>query len=361
MKHMLFPALLAISLASFSQSTRRTENVILITLDGMRWQEVFGGADSSLMRQQKNFKDENLKQKFWNDDPAVRRKMLMPFLWTTVATQGQLYGNRILGNKANVTNNQWFSYPGYSEILIGFADNERIHSNDKFYNPNTTVLEFVNTQPGFQGKVAAFTSWDVFPFIIHDKRSKVLVNSGEYTAQGDNLNVQEQLMNKLMATIPNPLAGVRLDAFTFYYGMEFIKRNKPRVFYFSFDETDDFAHAGEYAAYLNSARNTDQFIAELYSYLETEPFYKGKTTLLITVDHGRGTGQEDWKHHGIKIKDADQIWMGFLGPDTPARGEVNSPTQVYQNQLAQTLALFLGLKYVSDRPSGQPVDGIRKN
>ena len=71
-----------------------------------------------------------------------------------------------------------------------------------------------------------------------------------------------------MMRIPNPLGDVRLDAFTFYYGLEYMKKNKPRVMYFAFDETDDFAHAGEYAAYLNSAHNTDRLIEELWNFIQ---------------------------------------------------------------------------------------------
>ena len=46
----------------FSQQKNQTENIILITLDGFRWQEVFNGADSSFMRQQKQLKDPQLKE-----------------------------------------------------------------------------------------------------------------------------------------------------------------------------------------------------------------------------------------------------------------------------------------------------------
>src|SRR5688572_10019664 len=97
----------------------RTENIVLITLDGMRWQEIFNGGDSSLMRQQQHLKDGKIKEKFWRDDANERRKLLLPFFWSTMANKGQLYGNRALGCKVNVTNNQWFSYPGYNEILTG--------------------------------------------------------------------------------------------------------------------------------------------------------------------------------------------------------------------------------------------------
>jgi Type I phosphodiesterase / nucleotide pyrophosphatase len=353
MKKNLLLILLIILVGNVFGQSLKTENIILITLDGMRWQEVFSGGDSSFMRQQKYLKDGKIKEKFWREDLNERRKALLPFFWNTLATKGQLYGNRDLGCKVNVSNNQWFSYPGYSEILTGQADNERIHSNDKIYNPNTNVLEFINSQKAFSGKVAAFSSWDVFPYIINDKRSGVMVSGGLVEAKGNNLSEREKTMNQIMMRIPNPLGDVRLDAFTFYYGLEYMKKNKPRVMYFAFDETDDFAHAGEYAAYLNSAHNTDRFIEELWNFIQSDPAYKNKTTMILTCDHGRGTNAEDWKHHGIKINAADQIWMGVIGPDTPAKGEVKGECQYYQNQVAQTMAAFLGLQFKSDKTVGE--------
>jgi hypothetical protein len=359
MKRLLIILFTCLAGALFGQSLK-TENFILITLDGMRWQEVFNGADSSLMRQQQFLKDKGVKEKYWRSDVAERRKALLPFFWNTLATKGQLYGNRALGCKVNVTNNQWFSYPGYSEILTGYADDERINSNDKLYNPNPTVLEYINSQAAFNGKVAAFSSWDVFPYIINDKRSGVMVSGGLVEATGGKLSDTEKALNQLMAKIPNPIPGIRLDAFTFYYGLEYMKKKKPRVMYFAFDETDDFAHQGEYAAYLNSAHNTDRMIEELWTYIQSDPAYKNKTTLMITCDHGRGTNAEDWKHHGKKIAEADQIWMAVIGPDTPAKGEVKGECQYYQNQVAKTMASFLGLQYQSDKKVGEVVQAMMK-
>ena len=74
--------------------------------------------------------------------------------------------------------------------------------------------------------------------------------------------------------------------------------------------------------------------------------------MILTCDHGRGTNDEDWKHHGIKINAADQIWMGVIGPDTPGKGEVKGECQYYQNQVAQTMAAFLGLQFKSDKAVG---------
>lgn len=351
MKNLLLSVLLLflILTPSFGQQKQKTENVILVTLDGFRWQEVFNGGDTSFMRQQSKLKDGLVKDKYWRPDLTERRKALLPFLWNTVATQGQLYGNRPVGSKVDVTNNQWFSYPGYSEILTGHADNERINSNDKIYNPNVTVLEFINSQPGFKGKVAAFSSWDVFPYIINDKRSGILVSTGVEPITGSSLTEGEKMLNNLILSLPNPLPGVRLDALTFYYGFEYMKKNKPKVMYFAFDETDDFAHGGEYAAYLNSAHYTDRFLFELWAYVQSDKQYKDKTTLLITSDHGRGTDAKSWKDHGKKVAEAGEIWFAVLGPDTPPTGEMKGDSQYHQNQIAKTLAKFLGLNFTGDK------------
>lgn len=337
--------LLAFAYPAYTQENRKTENVILITLDGLRWQEVFNGADSALFRQQSYLKDNHIQTKYWRDNLSERRAALLPYFWTTLAQSGQLYGNRTLGCKVNVTNQQWFSYPGYNEILTGKADDVRVTSNDKVYNPNPNVLEFINAQPSYKGKVAAFSSWDVFPYIINDKRSGIYVSTGNFSVKDSKLSDSEILINQLLTAVPNPLGEVRLDAFTFYLGMEYLKKNKPRVVYFAFDETDDFAHSGEYGAYLNSAHYTDRFIGELWTYLQSDPQYKDKTTLIITTDHGRGTDTESWKHHGRKVDAADQIWIALIGPDTKAVGEVKEDCQLYQNQVAKTMAAFLGLDW----------------
>ena len=188
-----------------------------------------------------------------------------------------------------------------------------------------------------------FGSWDVFPYIVNERRSNIRVNSGFDVAEGDDLTARESFLNELQAQIPGPWTTVRLDAFTHHYALEDLRKNTPRLVYIAYGETDDFAHNGKYDAYLKSARQTDAFIAELWSFVQSHGFYKDKTTFLITTDHGRGTEPIDtWRSHGTRIEGADQIWIAVLGPDTPALGEVNGCPPLYQNQVANTAARFLG-------------------
>lgn len=337
----------------------KTENVILIALDGCRWQDAFTGADSVLIRNREQTKDTAaFLKKYWRNSPQERRKVLMPFMWNTIATGGQLYGNRLYGNNMNLTNKMWFSYPGFSEILCGFADDERINSNSLIPNPNKNVLEFLNGIPAFKGKVAAFSSWDAFPYIINEERSGVYVNGAFEPVTGQKLTESEILMNKLMRKVPEFIGGVRNDAFTFYQAFEYLKKNKPKVLFIALDETDDLSHMGRYDLYLNAMNYSDQMIEELWNWVQSTPGYKNKTTMIITIDHGRGVGPVEWKSHGIKIPHADETWFAVIGPDTPAKGELKTPEQYYTNQLAASIAALLGQSYSNQKPVGETINSI---
>ncbi len=350
------------SLFAFSQN-RKTENIILITFDGLRWQELFTGADSVLIND--SIYSENrkaLKEKYWAPGPEERRKKIFPFLWGALAQQGQLYGNRHYDNKVNNANPYWFSYPGYNEILSGYPDTA-VNSNDKILNKNETVLEFINKQPAYRGKVAAFTSWDVFDYIINEQRSGVFVSSGI-----DRLDTKYtsapalQVLNDMQQQIPQPLGeGIRPDVVTYFMAKEYLKLYRPKILYIAFDETDDWAHGGRYGNYLEAARFTDKWIEDIWNTVQSMPQYRGKTTLLITTDHGRGDKiKKQWRDHGSKVEDACQIWFAAMGPDTEPLGEIKTSGQLYQQQVAATVARLLGLNFTSNHPVAEPISNVFK-
>lgn len=338
------------------------EHVFLISLDGLRWQELYGGAMDSLIANPDLTQDqETMKARFSAPTKLEARQQLMPFFWNTLAKEGQLYGNRWEGNKMDCSNRFWFSYPGYNEILSGYSD-PNITSNKKIYNKNRTVLEWLHEMPAYAGKVAAFASWDVFPYIINDKRSGIPVNAGFAKAEDEYLTYNEQLLNELQDQIPSPWTNVRLDAFTHNYMMEYVKKHRPKIVYIAYGETDDFAHNGRYEQYLKSAYQTDQWIASIWEFVQNDPMYKDKTTLIITTDHGRGTSpMTEWKSHGTTIIGSNQIWAAAIGPNVAALGEVKEEQQLYQNQIAATVAQALGLTFKGDQyEAGQPIPGMIK-
>ncbi|NJB71346.1 hypothetical protein GGR42_001808 [Saonia flava] len=335
--------------------------VVLITLDGFRWQELFTGADKALVANKEYVHDTTmLKASFWKETLEERRETLMPFLWKDVTKMGQLHGNRTLGSNVNLTNKMWFSYPGYNEILTGRADDKRITSNDKIDNPNFTILELANNTPKYKGKVAAFGSWDVFPYIVNEERSGVPVNAGFELAKGNALTEREKLLNEMQPKVPSPWSTVRLDAFTHYYALEHMKKEHPSLIYISYGETDDFAHDGEYDSYLKSANATDSMIKELWEFTKNDVFYKNNTVFIISTDHGRGTEPlETWKHHGNKIPNAGQVWMIAFGNGIEVLGEVDKKEQLYSNQIAPSIMRILGLDVDKNTMKGNPIKLIK--
>ncbi|MBL8222256.1 MAG: hypothetical protein JNL62_23675, partial [Bryobacterales bacterium] len=303
-------------------AAQNTRNVIFVMTDGLRFQELFSGADDKLIHKEHGaVKDvEALRKAYWRDTPEARRETLLPFLWGTMAKQGQIYGNRARGSSAVVTNRRNFSYPGYSETLCGFPD-DRIDSNDKKPNPNVTVLEWLHRKPQYKGRIAAFGAWDVFPYIFHAERAGFPVNAGHEPFRMEPMTPQLALINRLKAETPWNWDSETYDSFTFHTALQYLKTAKPRVLFLSLGETDEWAHAGRYKEYLDSAHRVDSYLKELWDTVQSMPEYRGTTALIFTPDHGRGEAPVEWKSHGEKIPDSKYIWMAFLGPDTKPLGE----------------------------------------
>jgi hypothetical protein len=346
MKKIVLILIAALSLLNVKAQSHKTENLVIVTLDGFRWEELYRGADSALVNSKFTDDKDEINKMFWAPTPKERRAKLLPFFWSVISQRGQLYGNRDLGNKDEVANPYKFSYPGYNEIFTGFPD-LRMNTNDPIPNPNMNVLEFLNKQKGFEGKVAAFSSWEVFPAILNSKRSGILVNSGYTDFTAPDANNHLKYLNSIQREVPKLLGEeTRLDFLTYEYAMEYLKQYKPRVLYIAFDETDDLAHAGNYKLYLKEANKEDGFLKRLWEYIQSDPQYKDKTTLLITCDHGRGdVPLEAWTDHGDKTNHSEQTWFAVIGPDTPSRGEIKTSTTTYHKQLAQTLSTLLGFDF----------------
>ncbi|MBI3548498.1 MAG: alkaline phosphatase family protein [Elusimicrobia bacterium] len=326
------------------------ENVLYVTTDGMRWQEIFGGANDERM----DLQDAYLKERFWRDTPEERRRAMMPFLWDVVAKQGQLWGNQKAGSVAQVTNGKKFSYPGYQELLTGFPD-ASIDSNDKKPNPNVSVLEWLNGRPGLQGKVAAVGTWDVLPFILNRERSKLPILAAEEPIREKDLTEREKAINDLRRDTALIWRDNPFDSFTHHSALAYLKRHKPRVLYIQFGETDEFAHENKYGDYLLAARRVDGFLKELWETVQSMKEYKGKTTLIVSTDHGRGNGPK-WTEHWAEIDGAENIWIAAMGPGVAGLGERKNAERVTQSQIAATVAALVGEDYNKAQPkAGLPL------
>jgi hypothetical protein len=333
-------------------SGHRTRNVVLIVSDGLRWQEVFRGADPELATEACGAVEDvpAVSREFLRPTAEERRRALLPFFWSVVAKKGQLFGNHDAGSLARDTNGQDFSYPGYNEMITGTPD-PRIDSNDPNPNPNVSVFEWLAKRPGFAGRVAAHGTWSVFDAIFNTKRSGLRVCAGWNPAPAC---VAAPMLRRLYATTTRFWADNPWDALLQPMALDEIRRRKPRVLFVGYGETDEWAHMGRYDLVLESARNMDRFVEELWNAMQAIPEYRGTTTFLITADHGRGAGLEDWKEHGNDTPGSSEIWIAALGPDTPAWGERRECAPVTQAQLAATIAALVGEDFRAAFPGAAP-------
>jgi len=364
----LFGGLLGLAVAAltaprlYSSPELMTRNVVLIVSDGLRWQEIFTGADPLLLNSKNGgiwAKPEELKREYWRDDVNERRAVLFPFLWGVVAKQGQIFGNETKGSIARVTNGLAFSYPGYNEMLTGAPD-ARINSNEFGPNPNVSVFEWLNGMPEFHDHVAVFATWAAFRDIFNVSRSHLDVHAGwdpPYTGAG--ITPREALLNGLY------LHSTRLEDDDTYNSflqpalLDYVKSQKPRVLFVGYGETDNWGHSGRYDLVLESAHQFDHFVAELWNTMQQMPEYRGKTTFLITTDHGRGSGPVEWKDHGKKQRGSENIWLAVLGPDTPVLGERTDVAPITQSQIAATIAAFLGQDFRRAAPrAAAPISDV---
>lgn len=321
------------------------ENIFIITTDGFRWQEVFNGADSVLISNTKYTADTVLtKLQYWDSALAERRKKLMPFFWNVIAKQGQLLGNRNYDNNVNVANLYKFSYPGYNEILTGYTD-PLIYSNKAAVNPNTNILEYLNENENYKGKVVAFSSWSLFPYILGKQRNDLPVYSGYETLPDTADNETLKVINQVQEKIITEKKATRYDAVTFLCAKEYIKTHQPKVVLIALGETDEWAHSSRYDNYLQHATEVDKMIADVWYMIQTSAVYKNKTTMIVTTDHGRGGKSNNWNKHGFLNGSSGQTWLAAIGAGVSARGEVKEKQQLYQKQISATIAALLGMEF----------------
>jgi type I phosphodiesterase/nucleotide pyrophosphatase len=339
----------------------KTQNVVLIVSDGLRWQEVFTGAEEDLLNDKEGgswLSEQELRKRYWRPDAAARRAALFPFLWGTVAKRGQIFGNQTLGSVAHVTNGKAFSYPGYNEMSTGFP-NDAIDSNEFGPNPTPTVFEWLNKLDDFRGRVAIYGTWNVYDNIFNKKRSGLVMQTGWTPPKVDHETPRDKLLKQLFETdtefdeedVSNSLLQITL--------LDYVKSAKPRVLFVGYGETDNWAHQGRYDLVLDSAHRFDFFVRQLWDTLQAIPEYRGTTTFIITTDHGRGSGLTEWKEHGVEEKGSENIWIAVMGPDTAPLGERNHVPPVTQAQIAATVAAFVGKDYHAAVPrAAEPIAAV---
>ena len=288
---------------------------IIVTLDGVRWQEVFEGTDPSLSKA-----------------PAIPAAVLLPNLYALGQEQGAFVGAPGFGEIA-ASGPNFISLPGYNELLTGRVP-AWCGSNDC---PQTKIPTLLDEALDSGAKVAAFASWERIGRAVTARRGTFKVDCGR----------------GLDPFVPKVLGSgeSRPDELTAAEALRYFETERPDVLYLGLGDTDEYAHHHDYARYIASLRRADGVLGRLRTFmLATE---QGRRTHLVVLpDHGRA---RDFEGHGGFAPESARVWLVAAGPGVTARGMVRSPQKRYLADVAPTLRSVLGLRRDSAEGAGVPM------
>jgi len=337
--------LLALGLGALPLAAQRpADHVIFITLDGVRPEDFFGGADSLVLfdRKASGIRDTAAtRARFWRTTVAERRRALMPFLWDSLVPKGVLVG-ALDGAPTTITNGLKFSAPGYQELFTGKAQADVTSNDDRRY-AHRTIFDVVRDRlASKRTDVAAFTSWDVQGRLVSHRPEAVVVSASFEPLPPEARVGAGLVIEPLQRRIVYPDVAMRLDGFTHALASDYLTRYHPRLLHIGHGETDEDAHARRYDRYLASLNGADAMLRELWHTVQADPLLRGRTAIVVSTDHGRGRTPDDWTSHGKEIEGAEHIWIFAVGAGVASRGVVTT-TPTTQSQVGPTILALLGL------------------
>lgn len=292
--------------------------IVLVTIDGVRWHEVFDGVDPRLAES--------------HGLPAasvLSAAELTPNLHRILATHGAALGAPGSGAPINASGPNFVSLPGYAELLSGRRSTD-CKDNQCASSGRRTLFDDFGAEGARDGSQAvAFTSW---PDI-----AKVASSRGPFAEPA-----------------PRP-DSFRPDALTADLAIQHLRARTPRFMFLGLGEPDEFGHQNDYAGYLNAIRYADRRIGEIDRILQGFAARGGRTALFVTADHGRADSFVD---HGAKYPESARVWLIAAGSALHGKGLVAATKQRSLADLAPTVRQIAGLPRDFDVAAGAPLDEL---
>ena len=242
----------------------KTENVIIIVVDGARYSETWG--DST--------------------------HQYIPYFSNEIAEFG-------IVNTAFYNNGKTSTISGFTALTTGVYQEL---NNDGLQLPITpSIFQYLvssrkSNWSWFKSKF--FNSKDAW--IINSKRKlSILGNCSDSNWRNQYLPSLDCGTNQFAEGSKN-----RHDTLTLARFFNVISKNHPKLTLLGFKEPDIAGHANSWKDYLEGIRKTDEYIYDIWQYIENDSYYSGTTTLFVTNDHGRhlDSVSNGFKDHGVCYK-----------------------------------------------------------
>ncbi|WP_461489424.1 sulfatase-like hydrolase/transferase [Pontibacter sp. HJ8] len=259
----LYAGLLSCAAPPGGEKEIRTDNVIIVVIDGTRWSETWGATPG-----------------------------LIPNMSTKLKPQGNFLPHFF---------NDAYTYTNSGHTAITTGVNQPIDNYGDEYPANPSVFQYFLKQSGKPATAAWIVSSKDKLHILAD------------TQRPDWKGTFQPSVN---AGVNGPGTGYRMDSLTLIEVKNILTTHKPNLMLINFMEPDGFAHAGNWENYLRGISRDDRYVMQLWEFLQENEAYKDKTTLFITADHGRHLDGIDggFTEHGDNCPGCQQIYLEVVGP-----------------------------------------------
>lgn len=300
-------------------------NVILVTLDGVRPQEFFRGD-------------------------------AMPKFWAKHAKEGIVLGDQAQGSVMTVDNPANISLPGYHNLMAG--SRQPCVTNDcGRVNVETFPERLVRELRLPREKVALVSCWTKLPLAFESVAGTTFTNGGFEPLIDPVKDASRDSINLSQAKNVPTWEENRFDEYTAAHALRYLQLHKPRFLYVSFNDTDDWAHNGDYSKTLAALRANDAWLDKLFETLASMGSYGANTTVILTTDHGRGNGDQ-WKHHNAQLPEAKNIWLYARGPRVAQIGVAIGGAAHTHSDVRPTIEKLMGLSPMDCVTCGKAIPEI---
>ncbi|MGK5089605.1 alkaline phosphatase family protein [Bdellovibrionota bacterium FG-2] len=315
-------------------------NVILVTVDGVRWQEVFRGLDPDL--------GATLSAE---ESAASSVAPFFEWLKGKALTEGFLWGNVDRGDDVRVANPSWKSLPAYQSIFAGAT--QACISNSCGRVAASTLQERLVDAAGADfshDEVVTIASWSKIALAVESVEGKAFVNAGIKDLFDGGDDEELAAINRDQAKEVPSWSDARFDRYTFKHALRYLKRHEPRFLFISFDDADEWGHLKKYPEYIKSLRFYDQAMKTLVETVDSMKDYGESTTIILTTDHGRGSktaSDNEWPSHGSGFAGSDRVWIygrNALTRSKPALSKAGPGRPVTHLDIRPTVEALFGLK-----------------
>lgn len=316
-------------------------SVVLIAIDGVRWQDIFQGADANLLS----------ASGVGHAEAPKTAEQLAPNIHA-LARRGVAIGGAT-GEPFSASGPNFVSLPGYAELLQGRP--ARCFENDCRDTLSFTILDAFSGEYEPE-RVAAFSSWTNIERVAASPSSTALVSAGRTGGwTRDALLTSDSKVGALVKRAQESPVDVlggdyRSDAHTADIALQYLESSKPRFMFVSLGDTDEHAHHGRYTNYLEALGRADAFVGDVVRITRAWEAEGVQTLVVVTTDHGRA---DDFEHHGRDYAESARTWLVAAGGPLPSRGYVPLREPRFLRDVAPTIAAIAGLPLEMTPSSGQ--------